>query len=264
MRRGGLSLAHRRVHPFPREGGRRDALPDLRLGQLVVDAEVAVPWRLRALPRDGWEPRHHGGGSEVGGEGLVRHSFHCLNTVAGVRCDRSPHIAAQGGRRRRQVVHCRHTGDLGPRPRVHTGVPRSHLAAVGRAQHLLVVRRRGTKVVIVSHGRGGLQVGALAGQVQVPSAFCEQRNQCSGAAPGVVALRHNPERATGIFMKSPQNPSRQSGIILLRYRCSFFRLIRLNRFALGRQCTMSRQHCAANVRVIPSASKRSDDIYQVK
>lgn len=204
MWRGGFSLAHRRVHPFPRERRRRNALPDLRLGQLVVDAEVAVTWRLRALARDGWEPRHHGGGGKMSRERLVRDSFHCLNAVAGVRCDRSPHIAAQGGRRRRQVVDRRDASDVGPRTRVHAGFPRGHLAAVRRAQHLLVVWRRGTEIVIVSYRRGGFQVGAFAGQVQVPSAFCKQRYKvCFRAAPGATAFNSNLLRACGDFVKSP-------------------------------------------------------------
>lgn len=44
----------------------------------------------------------------------------------------------------------------------------------------------------------------------------------------------------------------------------FFRLIQLNHFSLERQCTTSKRHCVANVRLIPSASKRSGDIYQAK
>lgn len=193
-----LPLTHGRMHSFPWERWWGDTLPNLRLGQLVVDAEVAVPWGLRALPCDRREPRHHGGGCEMGWEGLVGHSFHCLNTVAGVRCDWSPHIAAQRGRRRWQVIHCRHTRDLSPWPRVHAGFPRGHLTAVGRAQHLLLVGWWGAEVVIVTHRWGGLQVGALAGQVQVPRTFCGRRKRAQGwdfrmedcsATPSVLFFR---------------------------------------------------------------------------
>lgn len=42
---------------------------------------------LGALSRESRQPRHHSGGGEVRGEGLVRHSLHGLNAVARVRRD---------------------------------------------------------------------------------------------------------------------------------------------------------------------------------
>lgn len=85
--RGWLSLTHRGEASLPREGGGGPPLSALRLGELIVDTEVSVSWWLGALSRDSGQPRHHRGGSEVRGEGLVRHSLHCLNTVARVRRD---------------------------------------------------------------------------------------------------------------------------------------------------------------------------------
>lgn len=83
--RGRLPLAHRGEAALPREGGGGPPLSDLRLRELVVDTEVAVSRWLGALSGDSRQPRHHGGGGEVRGEGLVRHRLHCLNAVACVR-----------------------------------------------------------------------------------------------------------------------------------------------------------------------------------
>lgn len=85
--RGWLPLTHRGEASLPREGGGGPALSALSLGELIVDTEVGVSWWLGALSRDSGQPRHHSGGGEVRGEGLVRHSLHCLNAVARVRRD---------------------------------------------------------------------------------------------------------------------------------------------------------------------------------
>lgn len=83
--RSGVARRFRRTVPGrPRslgKGGAGAPPSDLRLGELVVDAEVGVP--------GGWEPWAEMVGSQYSSwwrkcEGLVRHSLHGLNAVARV------------------------------------------------------------------------------------------------------------------------------------------------------------------------------------